>query len=79
MMATIASASYGPAYAADRKKDKKLGEARSTGGGRCNVTNNGTLDPIATVSLGNGRFLYSVFPNFDNHDIISIRSWLKAF
>lgn len=41
-----------------------------TGGGRCNVTNNGTLDDLIAGIPGNGRFLYSVFSQFDNHDII---------
>ncbi|MFR3960359.1 MAG: hypothetical protein ACLTZB_06820 [Streptococcus salivarius] len=42
-----------------------------TGGGRCNVTNNGTLDDLLAGIPGNGRFLYSVFSQFDNHDIIA--------
>lgn len=42
-----------------------------TGGGRCNVTNNGTLvDLLAGIPHG-GKFLYSTFAQFDNHDIIA--------
>ena len=70
MMATIASASYGQSTLLI-EKNKKLGKKLAgTGGGRCNVTNNGTLDDLMDGIPGNGRFLYSVFSQFDNHDII---------
>ena len=70
MMATIASASYGQATLLI-EKNKKLGKKLAgTGGGHCNVTNNGTLDDLMAGIPGNGRFLYSVFSQFDNHDII---------
>lgn len=70
MMATIASASYGQATLLI-EKNKRLGKKLAgTGGGRCNVTNNGTLDDLMAGIPGNGRFLYSVFSQFDNHDII---------
>ena len=70
MMATIASASYAQATLLI-EKNKKLGKKLAgTGGGRCNVTNNGTLDDLMAGIPGNGRFLYSVFSQFDNHDII---------
>lgn len=70
MMATIASASYGQSTLLI-EKNKKLGKKLAgTGGGRCNVTNNGTLDDLMAGIPGNGRFLYSVFFQFDNHDII---------
>ena len=70
MMATIASASYGqPTLLIE--KNKRLGKKLAgTGGGRCNVTNNGALDDLMAGIPGNGRFLYSVFSQFDNHDII---------
>lgn len=70
MMATIASASYGQSTLLI-EKNKKLGKKLAgTGGGRCNVTNNGTLDDLMDGIPGNGHFLYSVFSQFDNHDII---------
>ena len=70
MMATIASASYGqPTLLIE--KNKRFGKKLAgTGGGRCNVTNSGTLDDLMAGIPGNGRFLYSVFSQFDNHDII---------
>ena len=71
MMATIASAFYGQQTLLI-EKNKRLGKKlASTGGGRCNVTNNGTLDDLLAGIPGNGRFLYSVFSQFDNHDIIA--------
>lgn len=70
MMATIASASYDQSTLLI-EKNKKLGKKLAgTGGGRCNVTNNGTLDDLMAGIPGNGRFLYSVFSQFDNQDII---------
>ena len=71
MMATIASAFYGQQTILI-EKNKRLGKKLAgTGGGRCNVTNNGTLDDLLAGIPGNGRFLYSVFSQFDNHDIIA--------
>lgn len=71
MMATIASAFYGQQTLLV-EKNKRLGKKLAgTGGGRCNVTNNGSLDDLLAGIPGNGRFLYSVFSQFDNHDIIA--------
>ncbi|MBF0805718.1 MULTISPECIES: NAD(P)/FAD-dependent oxidoreductase [unclassified Streptococcus] len=70
MMATIASAYYGQKTLLI-EKNRRLGKKLAgTGGGRCNVTNNGTLEDLITNIPGNGHFLYSVFSQFDNHDII---------
>ncbi len=71
MMATISSSFYGQKTLLI-EKNRKLGKKLAgTGGGRCNVTNNGTLDDLLAGIPGNGRFLYSVFSQFDNHDIIN--------
>ena len=71
MMATISASFYGQKTLLI-EKNKRLGKKLAgTGGGRCNVTNNGTLDDLLAGIPGNGRFLYSVFSQFDNHDIIS--------
>jgi len=70
MMATISSSFYGQKTLLI-EKNRKLGKKLAgTGGGRCNVTNNGSLDDLLAGIPGNGRFLYSVFSQFDNHDII---------
>ena len=71
MMAAISSSFYGQKTLL-LEKNKKLGKKLAgTGGGRCNVTNNGNLDDLMTGIPGNGRFLYSVFSQFDNYDIIN--------
>ena len=63
MMATISSSFYGQKTLLI-EKNRKLGKKLAgTGGGRCNVTNNGTLDDLLAGIPGNGRFLYSVFPS----------------
>ncbi|MBP2623760.1 BaiN/RdsA family NAD(P)/FAD-dependent oxidoreductase [Streptococcus oricebi] len=70
MMAAISSSFYGQKTLL-LEKNRRLGKKLAgTGGGRCNVTNNGTLDDLLAGIPGNGRFLYSVFSQFDNHDII---------
>ena len=59
MMATISSSFYGQKTLLI-EKNRKLGKKLAgTGGGRCNVTNNGTLDDLLAGIPGNGRFLYS--------------------
>ncbi|MGQ9412008.1 NAD(P)/FAD-dependent oxidoreductase [Streptococcus pluranimalium] len=71
MMATISSSFHGK-KALLLEKNRRLGKKLAgTGGGRCNVTNSGTLEDLIDGIPGNGRFLYSVFSQFDNHDIIA--------
>lgn len=70
MMAAIAASFYGKSTLL-LEKNKRLGKKLAgTGGGRCNVTNNGSLEDLLEGIPGNGRFLYSVFSQFNNHDII---------
>ncbi len=70
MMAAISAASLGQRCLLI-EKNKTLGKKLAhTGGGRCNVTNCGSLEDILAGIPGNGRFLYSVFSQFDNQDII---------
>lgn len=58
MMATISSSFYGQKTLLI-EKNRKLGKKLAgTGGGRCNVTNNGSLDNLLAGIPGNGRFLY---------------------
>ncbi len=71
MMAAISSSYHGYKTLLI-EKNKRLGKKLAgTGGGRCNVTNNGTVEELLAGIPGNGRFLYSVFSQFDNHDIIA--------
>ena len=48
---------------------KKL---RITGKGRCNITNSCEMSEFINNIPGNGKFLYSVFKNFTNDDIIDL-------
>jgi predicted Rossmann fold flavoprotein len=52
-------------------KGEKLGKKLAiSGGGRCNVTNVKEIDELIKHIPGNGRFLYSVFPTFNNRDLM---------
>ncbi|GAB2024760.1 NAD(P)/FAD-dependent oxidoreductase [Lactovum odontotermitis] len=70
MMAAISAAESG-ANVALIDKNRQVGrKLLLTGGGRCNVTNSGTIEDILDNVPGNGRFLHSAFAQFDNHDIM---------
>lgn len=71
MMATISSSFYGQKTLLIEKKSETWKKISWDWWGRCNVTNNGSLDNLLAGIPGNGRFLYSVFSQFDNHDIIN--------
>ncbi len=43
-----------------------------TGKGRCNVTNNTTVDECVAAVVGNGRFLYSAFSAFTPQDTMAL-------
>ncbi|MBU1261755.1 NAD(P)/FAD-dependent oxidoreductase, partial [bacterium] len=53
------------------ERTAKLGnKLRITGKGRCNITNMAELDEFIQNYGKNGRFLYSCFSQFFNHDLI---------
>lgn len=55
------------------EKNKMLGKKLLiTGKGRCNITSSLEMDEFIKNIPGNGRFLYSAFQNYTNHDIISL-------
>jgi predicted Rossmann fold flavoprotein len=71
MMAAVNAAKEG-ATTILLEKGHALGRKLSiTGGGRCNVTSNLSVEEIIKNIPGNGKFLYSAFSIFDNKDIIS--------
>ncbi|NLK73623.1 MAG: NAD(P)/FAD-dependent oxidoreductase, partial [Clostridiales bacterium] len=51
----------------NRRAGKKL---LITGKGRCNITNNCTIDELMANIPGNGRFLYSALNKFNNQNIM---------
>lgn len=55
------------------EKNKMLGKKLLiTGKGRCNITSSLEMEEFIKNIPGNGRFLYSAFQNYTNHDIISL-------
>ncbi|MCB5955871.1 NAD(P)/FAD-dependent oxidoreductase [Enterococcus sp. CWB-B31] len=71
LMASVAAAEKGKRVLLV-EKNKRIGKKLLlTGGGRCNVTNNRSSDEIIAHIPGNGKFLYSAFSQYDNHDIIN--------
>ncbi len=71
MMAAISAAEHG-AKTLLIEKNKRLGKKLLlTGGGRCNVTNNRSAEDVLAHIPGNGKFLYSAFSQFDNHQIMA--------
>ena len=55
------------------EKNKMLGKKLLiTGKGRCNITSSLEMDEFIKNVPGNGRFLYSAFQNYTNHDIINL-------
>jgi predicted Rossmann fold flavoprotein len=71
MMAAISAAENG-ADVLLVEKNKKVGKKLlMTGGGRCNVTNNRSVDDLIAHIPGNGKFLYSTFSQFNNFDVMT--------
>lgn len=71
LMASIAAAEYGASVLLIDKGAKLGRKLGISGGGRCNVTNVKERDELISHIPGNGRFLYSSFDHFNNHDIIA--------
>ena len=62
MMATISSSFYGLKTLLI-EKNRRLGKKLAgTGGGRCNVTNNGTLDDLLARNTRKWRFSLQCLP-----------------
>lgn len=70
MMAAVQAAMYGAKVLIVEKNGSLGRKLLLTGGGRCNVTNNRPSEDIIKHIVGNGKFLYSAFSQFDNFDII---------
>ena len=50
-----------------------------TGKGRCNITNNAQMDKFMANTPTNPKFLYGVFNNFTNKDIIELLEEEREF
>lgn len=72
MLAGIASAEHGNETIILEKMNTCGKKLRITGKGRCNITNSCEMSEFINNIPGNGKFLYSVFKNFTNDDIIDL-------
>lgn len=70
LMAAVSAGQSGRKVLLVDKGDKLGRKLAISGGGRCNVTNAGSIDFIIKNIPGNGRFLHSAFSVFNNQDII---------
>ncbi|WP_134704085.1 NAD(P)/FAD-dependent oxidoreductase [Ammoniphilus sp. YIM 78166] len=70
LMAAVSAGQAGGSVLLLDKGDKLGRKLAISGGGRCNVTNAGSVDFIIKHIPGNGRFLHSAFSIFNNQDII---------
>lgn len=71
MMAAICAAEQG-AFVTLLEPNERLGKKLNiTGKGRCNVTNNASLETLLTNIPRNGKFLYSAFSDFDGRDTMA--------
>ena len=70
LMAGVAAARAGARTLLLEKGDRLGRKLVISGGGRCNVTNAGEVEDIVRMIVGNGRFMYGIFHQFSNRDII---------
>jgi predicted Rossmann fold flavoprotein len=69
-MAAGQAAAGGAAVSLLEKNDRPGRKLMITGKGRCNLTNATDIQGLIKNIPGNGRFLYSAFDMFDNHDLV---------
>ena len=70
IMASLSAARNNDVILIERNNEigKKL---KLTGGGRCNITNNRTIEGIFDKVVTNRKFLYSAFYTFSNRDLLN--------
>ena len=72
MLAAISSAKCGGQVTLLEKNNQLGKKILITGKGRCNITSSLDISEFISNVPGNGKFLYSAFENFTNHDIIKM-------
>ena len=72
MMAAIGAAEMGSEVLILERNEKLGKKIYITGKGRCNLTNDSSVDVIMKNVVRNPKFLYSAFNSFDNRDIVSL-------
>lgn len=70
MMAAIVAAKEHNQVCLLEKTNQVGNKLKITGKGRCNVTFEGDQDTFKQNIMKNGKFLYSAFSNFNNHDVM---------
>ncbi len=70
MMAAASAAANGNSVTIYEKNEKLGKKLYITGKGRCNLTNNCSVDELLQSVCVNGKFLYSAFNGFDSQDTI---------
>lgn len=70
MMAAISASIKGDNVILLEKEESLGKKLLITGKGRCNITSSLPIDDFINNVPGNGKFLYSVFKEFTNQDII---------
>ncbi len=71
MMAAISAAEKGAEVTLLEPNERLGKKVNITGKGRCNVTNNCTVEELLNNVPRNGRFLYSVFSRFNSQDAMA--------
>jgi predicted Rossmann fold flavoprotein len=72
LLAAIAAAESG-AEVTLLERNRQLGtKLLMSGGGRCNITNAGSIEHLVQSFPSNGRFLYSAFQAFSNRDMLDL-------
>lgn len=71
LMAAGRAASLGKSVLVFEKNSRAGKKLLITGKGRCNITNACSMEELMANIPGNGRFLYSCFNKFNNHDVMS--------
>ena len=72
MMSAISSAKEGNNVTLLEKNNSLGRKLLITGKGRCNITSSLEMSEFINNTPGNGRFLFSVFDQFTNQDIIKM-------
>lgn len=72
LLAAIAAAEHGARVTLIERNARPGIKIMMSGGGRCNITNTGTVRELVAAFPGNGRFLHSAFHAFSNDDMIRL-------
>lgn len=70
MMAAIAAKREDNEVILLEKKPKLGKKIAITGKGRCNITNDCDVEDFVKATVKNGKFLYTAFYSFTNHDVV---------